>query len=187
MTKLKKQHIGFFTGCLIIIGFFIINWSISPISQEDLPDASEVQSTVEMSLNELHQVATRNGKKEWILDAESAQLLQGREQLLLTKPVLVFLLKNGERLQLTALKGILHTATSDISITGNVVAKLPEYQMSVDKLLYQHEQRILSTDNNVQIFGKAFRLSADALIYNLNSQQALFSGQVEGLFFDSFL
>ncbi len=187
MTKLKKWHIRFFAGCVIIIGFFTITWSINRISQEELPDIPEVQSSVEMTLNELHQVATRNGKKEWFLDAKSAQLLQGRGQLLLTKPVLVFLLKNGERLQLTALTGILDTATSDINITGNVVAKLPEYQMSGDEFLYQHEQRILSTDSEVQIFGKAFRLSADTLIYDLNSQQAIFNGQVEGLFFDSFL
>ena len=62
---------------------------------------------VTLSMKRLQQTATRDGIKEWSLDAGSAQFIDGRKQAILKNLSVTFYPKEGEPVFVTADEGIL--------------------------------------------------------------------------------
>jgi LPS export ABC transporter protein LptC len=133
-----------------------------------------------MTLANLHQTATKNGKIQWELDAESAQMEADSGRMLLTKPKVVFFADDGTQVLLTANSGTLDTRSNDMQVTGNVSVHNDRYTLVTEALVYQHAQRLLRSDVPVKITNKAFDLRADKMTYSLDDNLAQFDGQVEG-------
>jgi LPS export ABC transporter protein LptC len=133
-----------------------------------------------MTLAKVHQTATKGGKVQWELDAESAQLEAKGGRMILKAPVVEFHMEDGTKVHLTAEKGILHTSSNDMEVTGNVHLHNDRYTLLADVLVYQHKQRMLRSDAPVHIKSAAMTLRADKMTYNLDKNLAKFIGRVEG-------
>ncbi len=133
-----------------------------------------------MTLAKVHQTATKDGKVQWELDADTAQLEAKGGRMILTAPVVEFYLQDGTKVNLTAEKGILHTDSNNMEVTGNVRLHNGRYTLLTETLSYQHEQHQLKTDAPVQIQSSAMALRADRMTYNLDENLAKFIGKVEG-------
>lgn len=142
-----------------------------------LPDSA---TKALMTLARIHQTATKEGRLQWELDAESAQLEVDSGRMVLQSPQVDFFLEDGSRVHLTAEKGILNTRNNNIQASGNVRIRNDRYTLITDVLNYKHKRRILKTNDAVKIVGKAFDLRADSMTYNLTTNRAQFDGQVEG-------
>lgn len=136
----------------------------------------------QMSIDRVHQTATKNGKKEWNLDARSAQFNHEKKQALLKDLSVIFFLENGKQVRVTADQGILKTDTNDIEASGNVVVNYEEYRLNSERVRYQHQKGIISTLTPVQISGNAFQLMADTMLFDMNTNRALLKGNVKGTF-----
>ena len=150
-----------------------------------IPLPTETATKAIMALSQVHQTATKDGAVQWELDAVAAELETGTGKMVLEAPKVIFLLDDGTRVNLTAREGILYTRNNNIEMRGNVQLKNSRYTLITDVLAYEHDQRLLTADAPVQIIGSDIELKAATMRYDLNTNQARFLGQVEGILFEN--
>lgn len=141
-----------------------------------LPENSDV------SLNNIHHVATRDGVKEWTLDAESVRYRKPENKSILKGVTIRFFLKNGELVQVTGNDGIFLTDTKNMEISGNVVVRNGSNEMKTERLRYDHESRSVSTDTPIAVLGEGIRLTGNNMLFSFGSQQATVWGDVDAVF-----
>jgi len=166
----------------LVLAVFIGYRTIS-IPQEVLL-SSVIQDDATISIGKVHQTSTRDGIKEWRLDATSAHFIDEEKLAVFDDLSVTFFLKNGDTVAMSAQEGYLKTDTQDIRIQGNVVVDDGAIKILTDTLNYDHHQRVLVAKKPVEILGSTFHLMADSASYDLASQQTIFDGHVEGTIFD---
>ena len=140
----------------------------------------------DLSIGAVHQIATRDGKKEWRLDADSAHYLNSENRVILNDLAMTFFMENQREVLLTARQGILRTDTKDIVVDGSVVLTSDDSRLTTEKLSYAHENRLISTDSPVNITGNAYKLSAESMLLDLDRDKVEFVGNVKGHFSEDF-
>ncbi len=148
---------------------------------------ASIRSKANISIGKIHQTATRDGIKEWILDAGSAQYIDAENQANLQDLSVIFFLKDKSKVYLTADRGVLKTDTNNIEVIGNVVVKHADYRMKTEKLHYKHKERVFFSKKQVKIDGDSFNLVADSMSFDLNTNRALFEGKVESVFSENIM
>lgn len=133
-----------------------------------------------LSLKRLRQTATRDGLKEWSLDAKSAQFIDGKKQALLKDLSVTFFPRDGQPVFVTADQGILKIDSNDIEASGNVVVKREGYRLDTDSIQYEHRHRVIHARRPVKITADAFDLSADAMSFELDTKKTRLKGNVRG-------
>ncbi len=166
------------TLCIIAVVFFNYRRLLNH------PEAfiSSVPGEANLSIGEIHQTATRNGIKEWMLDAASAHYMDGSKQVVLKDLSVTFFLKNQQKIFVTANQGILQTDSKNIEISGNVVVKNEHSRLVTEKLYYKHNGRLLLTKVPVEIVSDSYQLMADKMLLDLNTNQITLEGKVKGAF-----
>jgi LPS export ABC transporter protein LptC len=147
----------------------------------DAPEAVDSRKA-NISIGRAHQTATRNGIKEWSLDAASADYMTDKNQAVFKDLSLTFFLKDNTKVYITANRGILKTDSSDMEIYDNVVVKYTQYELRCEDLYYEHKKGIIFSRVPVNITGATFQLVADTMSLNLNTNRTLFEGKVKGTF-----
>ncbi|MBW2405743.1 MAG: LPS export ABC transporter periplasmic protein LptC [Deltaproteobacteria bacterium] len=178
--KLKVFLISliFLTFGVIIIAFLQYR---HVLEKNDTPVSTE-QSQANISIGKAHQTATRNGRKEWSLEAASADYMNENNQAIFKDLSVTFYLKDETKVYITANQGILKTDSNDMEIYGNVVVKNEDYKLICENLHYKHDNRIIFSKVPVNITGNSFELVADSMSLNLNTNKAFFEGKVKGIF-----
>jgi len=139
----------------------------------------------DLAIESFEQTATKNGVKEWHLKAKSAQYSKNQHEAVLNDLFVTFYFPDGRQARLTADQGTINTNSNDLEVSGNVVAHNGDYQLKTETMHYLHDQRILLSRVPVEISGPALHLVADSIRFDLNTQQTLLEGNVEGRFSDS--
>lgn len=171
--------VGF--SVMAVIGVFLQVRQNSP----DHPALLETKNTnAVMTLSKVHQTATKDGKVQWQLDADTAELESGTGKMILREPKITFFMDNGTRAYLSAREGILNTNNNNVQVRGNVKLHNDRYTMVTQVLAYEHEKRVLHTDAPVQITGKIIKIKAKKMRYDLNKDKTYFNGPVEGILYD---
>ena len=143
---------------------------------EQVVESEEPDAT--LSVNKIQQTATRDGKKEWSLEASSGHYLDKTRQLLLKDVKVTFFLKDKSEIILKADQGTLNTDTSNIEVSGNVILKNNEYRMLTENLSYLHDQRLLYSKAPVRISGASAELAAESLSFDLDAKRLTLEGRV---------
>jgi len=104
---------------------------------------SGIQSKANISIGKAHQTATKNGIKEWSLDATSVNYIVKKNQAIFQDLSVTFYLKDKSEVYLTANKGILKTDSNDMELFGNIVVKNLKYRLKTENLFYRHNKRII--------------------------------------------
>ncbi len=176
----RKIKIVLITFCLVIIvtvaGVFVKNRIFSQDTQKLI---ASIQKNATLSIGNVHQVSTRNGVTEWILDAKSAHVVDESKQLMLEDVRVVYFLKDGKEVHLTAGKGVLKTETNDIDVTDHVTVTYDGYTLATEHVTYNHTRRTLASPTPVRITGTTMNLTADSMKYNLSTNQTRFEKNVE--------
>ena len=146
---------------------------------------SGIQSKANISIGKVNQTATRNGIKEWSLDATSVNYIAKKNQAIFQDLSITFYLKDKTEVYLTANKGILKTDSNDMELFGNIVVKNSKYRLKTENLFYRHNKRIIFSKVPVKVTGAAFDLAADSMSLNLNTNKTMFEGKVEGILSES--
>ena len=142
---------------------------------------SSVQNKANISIGKAHQTATKNGIKEWSLDATSVNYIVKKNQAIFQDLSVTFYLKNKTEVYLTANKGILKTDSNDMELFGNIVVKNLKYRLKTENLLYRHNKRIILSKFPVKVTGATFNIAANSMSLNLNTNKTMFEGNVEGI------
>ena len=184
-----RKKLQFFLISLIFLAFgvvLIIFLQYRHVLEKNDITFSFGQNKANISIGKAHQTATRNGRKEWSLDAASADYMDKDSQAIFKDLSVTFYLKDETMVYITANEGILKTDSNDMEIYGNVVVKNKDYKLKCENLYYKHDKRIIFSKVPVNITGYSFELVADSVSLNLNTNKALFEGKVKGTFSERF-
>ena len=178
--KSKKLKYVLLSIVLIAVGIVVVVY----MGYRRLSEAPEIllstlQDGADMSIGKIHQTATRDGKREWSLEAVSAHYIEDQNQVILNELSVTFYLDDGDEVYLTAQQGVLNTGSNDIEVSGNVIIKKDTYQLTTDKLNYENKQRIIFTRGPVLLTGEDARVSADSASLDLNTKTIRLKGNVE--------
>lgn len=166
----------------LVLTIFIGYRTVS--SPQELFVSSMVQDDATIAIDRVHQTSTKNGIKEWSLDARSAQFIEKDSQAVFDELSMKIYMENDKLVKLNAHKGYLNTDTRDMRVDGDVIADDGELRLLTETLNYEHARRVLVTTKPVQVFGSKFHLNADSASYDLTSQKTTFDGNVKGTIFD---
>lgn len=189
IQNMYQKKLKFFLISLIFLTFgviLIVFLQYRHFLEKNDSFVSIGQSKANISIGKAHQTATRNGRKEWSLDAASADYVDKNSQAIFKDLSLTFFLKDETKVYITANQGILKTDSNDMEIYGNVVVRNKDYKLKCENLYYNHDQRIIFSKVPVNITGNSFELVADSMSLNLNTNKALFEGKVKGTFSEHF-
>jgi LPS export ABC transporter protein LptC len=178
--KPKKLKIFLLATILVMLGAVIgiyIGFKQDAKITEAVPQSVEPDAT--LSIGKIHQTATRNGNKEWSLEANSAHYIEKSNQMILKDLKVVFFLEDNSEINLKADQGILKIDSNDIEVSGHVVLKNQEYNLAIEKLTYTHDRRVLHSNVPATIFSASMQLVADSIALDLNSNQLTLEGSVE--------
>jgi LPS export ABC transporter protein LptC len=137
---------------------------------------------VDLSLNDIHQTATRDGKTQWRLDATAAHYLNAEKQVVLKNLSMTFFTDDQQAVLLTADNGILMTETKDVIVNGNIELTHENSRLVTDTLGYRNADQMLFAKKPVTIFGAAYQLKAQSMVLDLSRNRAVLTGNVEGSF-----
>ena len=139
---------------------------------------SSIKDGANLSLGKIKQTATRDGRKEWSLEAGSAHYIETEKKAVLKDLFITYFLEDNQKVYLDADQGILNTGTNDIEFSGNVMVRNEDYRLRTDRLSYEHNRRLIFTDDRVHIAGDDADIFADSLKYDLNAKQIVLTGNV---------
>jgi LPS export ABC transporter protein LptC len=145
-----------------------------------------IPSDTDLAMGTIHHTATRDGRTEWTIDAESASLVETKNQLHLKNLSGVFHMKNNGKVHITAKQGIMKTDSKDIEVIEHVIVKNDDYRLATEQLSYRHEAGRLFTTVPVKINSNSFFLAADTMSFDIKTNIALFEGNVEATFNEKF-
>ncbi|MBC2693787.1 MAG: LPS export ABC transporter periplasmic protein LptC [Desulfobacteraceae bacterium] len=185
MKNQNSRKLKFFLISIIIISLGIIIavfFKYRNMLDETAGLKSAIQNAAKMSLGKVHHTATREGVIEWSIDASSARLLDEKKQLILDDLSVIFYMKDGKEVHLTAEKGFLFTDSNDIEVAGNVMVRNNNYVLKTEKLNYEHTRRILFSNGTVEISSNSEKLTADSFFFDLNTKKTMLEGNVKGTF-----
>ncbi len=179
LKKTKKLSIFLLIVILVSVGT-VVSVFIGYRQVSNAPEMliTSLKEGANLSLGKIRQTATRDGKKEWSLEADSANYMEADNKVDLKNLSVVYFLEDNREVYLKADQGILQTDTNDIEFSGNVVIRNEEYQMKTEHLNYGHGQRIIICDQSIQISGKGAELTAESAKYDLNADKIVLKGNV---------
>jgi LPS export ABC transporter protein LptC len=183
-TKKIKWALTAALGLSIIAVVWIFCQFRQGQSSLQIPLSPEQATKAIMALSRVHQTATKDGIVQWELDADTARLEADTGKMVLQSPQVDFFLDDGTRVHLTAQEGVLYTRNNNMEVRGNVQLHNDRYSLKTEVLAYEHDHRVMRTDAPVHITGQAIELKAATMHYDLKTNQALFSGPVEGLLYE---
>lgn len=168
---------------LLVAVFIDYRRVLNKVDVSFLPDNSGAL----LSLKSLKHTASRDGIKEWSLEAGSAQFIDSTKQTLLKDLSVTFFPKDGEPVLLTADEGILKIDSNDIEAYGHVVVKRKGYRLDTERIQYEHSRRMIHAPQAIKITAEAFDLGADAMSFELDSRKTQLRGNVQGTIRDAIL
>lgn len=139
-----------------------------------------VQKEADMQLNKIRQTATKNGIREWRLEADSATLMEKQKTMLLANPDVEFFMEDGDNVHLTADQGKIFTDSSRMHVSGQVSANTSRYQFKTEALEYDPAKRELRADTPVRLSSQSYTLRADSMAMDLKTNITRFEGGVKG-------
>ena len=170
MKKLRSFLGVMILGSLGVVG--IMTWRTLAPPHEKIETAKEPVASADLKLDRVHYTETREGVKEWELEAISAQYFKEENTVFFDKVKATFFGKNGEKYILVGEKGKFNTQTKAIEVFNGVKLDSSDgYQLCTQSLKYQAEKRELCTSDAVEITGPQLRVEGIGLIVELDRQQ----------------
>jgi len=146
----------------------------------------KIDSSADLALNSMHQTSTRNGIKEWTLEASSARLMKEKNRAFMEDVNVTFYTKNRDKLLLTSQQGELDTQNHDMTFTGNVVVTFQGNTLETDKLHYEKKRHIIYSNSRVLIRNRHSTIHGDSLVADLDKNSTTIRGNVKGRFSEDF-
>jgi LPS export ABC transporter protein LptC len=179
LKKTKKLSLFLLIVILLSVGT-VVSVFIGYRQVSNAPEMllSSIKEGANLSLGKIRQTATRDGKKEWSLEADSANYMEAENKVDLKNLSVVYFLEDNREVYLKADQGILQTDTNDIEFSGNVVIRNEAYRMKTEHLNYEHGQRIIICDQSIRILGQGAELTAESAKYDLTADKIVLEGNV---------
>lgn len=148
-------------GMVFLVVLFAAALKLRPVSMTPVPEAAQSTSDdkAHLTINHLEYSDVAHGRTRYTVKADTARHYANEQQTLLTKMNGVFYLDDGGKVTLEGDEGVIHHATKNMEIHGNVrVSYNGTYQMTTARLFYDHDRHVIHTPDRVVIESRGFRL-----------------------------
>jgi LPS export ABC transporter protein LptC len=164
-------------GTLGGAGFFL--WeALSPVPGDRNPPV-KADAAADLKLDRVHYTETREGTKEWELEAASAVFYRKENSMALEKVRATFYGKNEEIYALVGEKGRYNTETKVIEVyDGVVIDSNLGYRLRTQSLRYRSDQKELTTSDPVELSGPDMEVEGVGMVVDLNRQHVTILGGV---------
>ena len=142
----------------------------------------DIDSKTLVALSAMRQTSTRNGIKEWTLNAASAKILKQKHLAMLTDVSVHFFLEGGGEIHLTSRAGTLDTEQHDMTFSDTVVVRHQDQIMETDRLQYEKKRHIIFSLNPVVLTSPSAKMTANSLTFDINMHMVQLTGNFEGFF-----
>lgn len=180
MSKVKRVLCCLIGLMVVGVGFWLVGYH--RLREEPRALLSVLPKNSHVSLNRIHHVATRDGVKEWMLDAESAQYQKTGNKTVFKDVSVTFFLQDGKTVHLTSRDGVLLTDTKNMEVWGDVVVRSGPYELSTDKLRYEYKTQSISTDTPIVIKGNRMNLTGGSMTFRLQTEEIVVWSKVKAVF-----
>jgi LPS export ABC transporter protein LptC len=189
MTRKYPNKIKIFLLVVILatVGFTLVAfYKYRRVAENPEELLSLIPADAGLTIGEIHQTATRDGIKEWVLHAASAQFNESKKKVMLKELNITFFLKDQQEILMTASEGILYSDTKNMEVAGDVVVKDDNTRLMTEQLVYNHQNRVLLTRKPVKIIGESYSILANSMSMDLNTNKTILEGKVKGTFSETF-
>ncbi len=170
-----------FMACVVValLSLYLVNriTQTAPVIQN-----IDIDSKTLVSLGVMHQTSTRNGIKEWSLEAASARILKQEHLAVLTDVSVHFFLTGGDEIHLTSRAGTLDTEKHDMTFSDTVVVRHQDQVLKTDRLQYEKKRHIIYSLNPVVLTSPRAEMTANELTLDLNTHVVRLTGDFKGFF-----
>jgi LPS export ABC transporter protein LptC len=162
-----------FVGVIILSSLAVVaimTWrTLAPPTEKNIPVPT---TSADLKLDRVHYTETREGVKEWELEATSAQYFKEENTILFDKVKATFFGKEGQAYILVGEKGRFNTTTKAMELFDGIKLESSDgYQMRTRSLKYQAGKREFRTSDAVEIKGPQIRVEGIGLIVDLDRQR----------------
>ncbi len=108
-----------------------------------------------LTLNNFEYRDVKKGNARLTVWADTATYFEDRKETVLDQVKAIFFLKNGGQVELLGDRGVLHTDTNNMEISGNVgVTFGKDYKLTTDRLLYDRDKELIYTNAQLVLKGQ---------------------------------
>ncbi len=180
-SKKKILLISLALGILILAGILVRGYLKYREFRENPAKIIEaIPEGTNIVLGEVRHTAVREGRKEWVLEASSAQYSENTKEAVFNDVKVTFFMDGGGQVHLEGQEGTINTAKNDMQVVGGVRIIKDDQTLLTERIEYNHETRHITSPSEVRILGRNFDLRADRMQVDLATETALFTGAVEG-------
>ncbi len=168
---------GMIVGSVALVA--ILTWrTLAPSPTKNLSPQESV-STADLQLDRMKYTETREGVKEWELEAASVRYFQDENMVFLEKVKATFFGKNQESYTLVGERGRFNTQTKAIEVFDGVRIETSDgYRIQTQTLEYRAEKRELRTSDPVEMSGPQLDVRGTGLVVELDHQRLKILKQV---------
>jgi LPS export ABC transporter protein LptC len=128
-------------------------------------------------IQNFHRIEIKDGKKSWELEADEAQYLQDRNQVLVRRPRTTFFMKDGERVTVTGDQGNIEFKGQDLqraTLHDSVEIHVRGFVVRAGDAVYDREAEQIVAKGPVTIEGEQLRVAGnDMIVFVKESRFAL--------------
>ncbi|MEK7828314.1 MAG: LPS export ABC transporter periplasmic protein LptC [Deltaproteobacteria bacterium] len=129
-------------------------------------------SKADIRIEKARYVETRDGQKEWELEADSAQYFKTDNLTVFENVKVIFYSQNGANYTLIGREGRLRNDSKDMDIVGNVVVTSTDnYQLKTDSLQYIAGVRQISTKDRVFFTGPGINIEGTGFLADMITER----------------
>ena len=178
---LRKLLLLVSLSLIILITIFLLK------NKNKLPksiDVKIVKTGIDVSIENFHLIEEKEGKKQWELNADKAEVINSKGITRLRNIELNFFQKSGNKLLVFADKGIIQNNNNNIELTGNIeVSNSDGYKLKTDNLNWISDKKTIQTDDLIEISGKDLSISGKRMTVNVESEVFKIHDGVKVLFY----
>jgi LPS export ABC transporter protein LptC len=138
-----------------VIGIFIGLKVRSAVDSLPAIAAEVTSKDGNLTLNNFEYRDVKKGNARWTVWADTATYFEDRKETVLDQVKAVFFLKNGGQVELLGERGVLHTDTNNMEVSGNVgVSFGTGYKLTTDRLLYDRGKELIHTSEEFVLKGQ---------------------------------
>ena len=167
--KIKPILTIFLVAAVFAIGLFLY---LNSKMHKGLSGTLVKSSTADIRIEKARYVETRDGRKEWELEADSAQYFKSDNLTVFENVKVIFYSQNGMNYILEGKKGRLRNDTKDIDVFGDVVVTSTDnYQLKTESLNYIAGIRQISTKDRVVFTGPDIRIEGTGFLADMITER----------------
>jgi len=164
-------------------GVAVMVWFTMAPGPDKKTPPQKPEIAADLKLDRVHYTETREGVKEWELEAASAVYFKEENAVVLDKVRATFYGKEQESYILVGAKGRFNTQTKVIEVFDGVkIDSSDGYHLRTRSLIYQSEQRELRTSEPVEMDGPDLEVNGVGMVVELNQQRVKILGGVTSTF-----